>query len=187
MNKKELELKKRANLLTMVNSLKKDKGGRRIWTDEARKELIDFYDNRYKDIIIGIIISEDFMESTLKVHHNQIGNWRALYKKNGKMRSIVRSQSVAKVKPLKTNSIAAKGNKPRIIGTTLKNVLGNIDKKDLLQQVQMVDVLTDTGYEEDKLIDHLEIAAPSIEEWKQIKDALKLVTANFDIEVKSKT
>ncbi len=156
---------------------KKTLKGRREFSDKLKKEIMDHYDS-----IEGKGNKLNFAKKA-EMDQNTITRW-------GRDRSIERKKTVIRdrekrlsIKALNVNSIAANG---RVIGTTLKNVLGNIDKEDVIQQIQMVEVLSEAGYDEDKLIEHLEIIAPSLEEWKQIKDALKLLSKNFDVEVKPK-
>ncbi len=146
-------------------------GKYRTFSPEIKERITNLY-----KASVGKIGEVAILEKVLDIKNFNISRWS---------RGRNKSTKVTETKSLKTRS--SSGKSPKIIGTNLSSMLGNIDKDDILQQMQMVEILDEAGYDENKLIEKLDIAAPSMDEWKQIKNALKLVEENFDIEVKPKT
>ncbi len=179
-------MRTKKELIEHVNNLPRNGLGR-SYDEQTKKEIIHyFYLTRKKGNHKG---TDSTFAQAISMNPNSIARWkrdRTEEIKKYRPTRLKNTKIKRKVgKPLKVNS--STGSKSKIIGTNLSSMLGNIDKDDILQQMQMVEILDEAGYDENKLIEKLDIAAPSMDEWKQIKNALKLVEENFDIEVKPKT
>ena len=174
----EFETKNRARLTSLVSSLKRDNGNRRIWTDEARKAVIEFYEDRYI-YQVGFNNPLYFLENkdSLNIHLTQITHWIALYKKNGEIKGIGR-KAIEKptTEPLKTNSSA--GNKTP--GTTLQGILVGMKDMDIVSKIEMVDTLSEAGYKEETVVPYIN-TLPSIEDWSKIKQAVALLALEYNI------
>lgn len=147
-----------------------DKGGamRRIWPIDLKRDIMAYYYSfePYHSNRIALL-------KALKINSHTLCQWKDRDK----------ITIVATVKPLKAESIAAGG---RIIGTTLANVLHAIPANDIVSQVEMVDILSLAGYKEDNLIEKLNTTLPTIEDWKRIKSALKMLDEIYDITITEK-
>ena len=149
-------------------TVRKDRADRREFSDELKKEITDLYIK----LVNG---DKSFFAKMLNVNQNVISRWTRSRKKESIKNT---KRRAAKFQSLKTKSIAAGG---KIIGTALSSILSTIPSSDIVAQSEMVGILTDAGFKEDNLVSHLTIEAPSIENWKEINRALKLLSKDYTI------
>lgn len=143
-------------------------GGYSIHEDKKRERRDELMQTLLSSGIGGTEISRKLNRSNSYV--SQFSSSRNIKRKKD------RKLKISKSTVLKKRSIAAGG---KIIGTTLTSILNDMKDKDIMKQVEMVDVLVDSGFKEEEVIKKME--APSVEEFQKIMSAVKELSKKYTI------
>ena len=152
----------RAKLIECVKGIKVIGRGR-VFPDDVKKDVVRYY---FKE---GEMNDKQLLRD-LNLFPATVFKWRIEFKVNVKKTT---------ARPLKANSSSGKG---RTVGTTLSTILRNISEKDVLAQIEMIDILKESGFKQEALIQHL--TTPSREEFEHIMHAVQLLSKNYELKLK---
>ena len=166
---------KEETIKRMIDELPLDRAGRRVFTIDIKNMVLDYTDD-FGDMNVYPLF---------KIWRQNIHKWRKSFKNNGKRNTGLLDDERFKSSVIATNTIEEllKDNS-KVIGTTLSSILEDTGKKDILSQVVMVEALSEAGYGKSNIISKMNV--PSIDEFKKIMDAVKLLSKDYTLTKKEK-
>jgi len=150
-----------------VNRLPKEHGERRRWPVDLKKDVLEYYHS-----FESYHPTRKKLLAALKITPHTLTQW----KRRDKV------AKTAKVKALKTNSIAAKN---RIMGTNLARLLNKMENEHIVDKVTMLTTLTSSGFKEEEVLK--EMKCPTTDEFKAIMKAVAMVADQYVLVEKEQT